>query len=212
MSNQLDRRQVRTKRLLYEALMSLIAEKGADHVTVTDIANRAEINRGTFYLHYRDVPDMLEQLKEHVFEKVRNRITQLNFQDAIHYMDRNEVYPVSVQLFEEIAEHADFLKTMFGPKGDLAYAIRFRELFASHIYAKTQQLGGTSPAAIPPDYIVAYVTSANFGLIMHWLETGLNRTPSEISSYMARIIKLGPMLAFGLHGLPNVDHTLNSER
>ncbi|MGO4273296.1 TetR/AcrR family transcriptional regulator, partial [Paenibacillus sp. TAF58] len=65
-NGKMDRRQARTKQLLRQALMALIEEKGTDGLTVTDITTRAGVNRGTFYLHYRDAQDMLEQIKTEI--------------------------------------------------------------------------------------------------------------------------------------------------
>jgi len=47
------RSAVRSRRLIHTALADLLLEKPLDKITVTDVVNRAEINRGTFYLHYR---------------------------------------------------------------------------------------------------------------------------------------------------------------
>ncbi len=47
----MDRRIARTKTAIREALVALIEEKGFDAILVSDIAERANINRGTFYLH-----------------------------------------------------------------------------------------------------------------------------------------------------------------
>lgn len=193
-----DRRQVRTKQLLYRALMDLIQEKGAANVTVTDLTNRAEVNRGTFYLHYRDVPDMLEQLKEEVFESIRSCVVKLNIPQAMQYADRNEIYPPSVRIFEAFIQHADFLRLMFGAKGDLSFALRFRKLIEAHI---TSQIDLKHIQA-PIDYIIAYMASANFGLIMHWLESGRDLTPEQMSRLLMRIINFGPMVAFGIREFP----------
>src|SRR5512139_3713844 len=56
---KIDPRVIRTRQLLRDALVSLIAEKGFDAITVQDIADRATLNRATFYLHYQDKHDLL---------------------------------------------------------------------------------------------------------------------------------------------------------
>jgi AcrR family transcriptional regulator len=56
---RLDPRVVRTRQMLRDALVSLIEEKGFDAITIQDIADRAGLNRATFYLHYRDKQELL---------------------------------------------------------------------------------------------------------------------------------------------------------
>jgi len=59
---QTDPRVRRTHKLLQEALVELADERGFDTITVGDIAKRAEVNRATFYRHYQDKYDLLDQI------------------------------------------------------------------------------------------------------------------------------------------------------
>lgn len=59
-----DRRVKKTKRQLRLALMELMCEKPQKHISVRELAERADINRGTFYIHYKDVSDLLQQLED----------------------------------------------------------------------------------------------------------------------------------------------------
>jgi len=203
MSEKIDRRQARTKQVLHKALMELIEEKGVDGVTVTDVAKRADVNRGTFYLHYRDVPDMLEQIKNEVFSQIQSCIVPMDPREMTDYADKDEPYPKMVNIFEEIARHAEFLKVMFGPNGDLSYALRFRQFLTTNIINKLnfmEQPNGKM--LVPRDYVVAYMSSANFGMVMHWLESGMKKTPYEIAMMMTQIVNHGPLVSSGLRDRP----------
>ena len=59
-----DRRVRKTKSQLRLALMELLVEKSAKNISVRELAERADINRGTFYIHYRDVGDLLQRLED----------------------------------------------------------------------------------------------------------------------------------------------------
>lgn len=200
MEDKLDRRQIRTKQLLYEALMGLIEEKGADHVTVTDVTKRANVNRGTFYLHYRDVPDMVEQLENEVLERIKGFAARLDFQDSIRFTERDETNPILIEVFEELARHGGFLRIMLGPKGNFSFALKLRKMLSTHLYDKIA-LAVPNPA-LPRDYVVAFMISANFGLIMHWLESGMDQTPAQLAQIMTQIAYYGPMVSFGIKARP----------
>ena len=58
------RSSLRSKQLIQEALMDLLTEKPLYKITVSDVVKRADINRGTFYAHYRDIPDAIDHLIE----------------------------------------------------------------------------------------------------------------------------------------------------
>lgn len=57
------RSSLRSKRLIREALITMMREKPFDKITITDIVKTADINRGTFYAHFRDTDEVLESIK-----------------------------------------------------------------------------------------------------------------------------------------------------
>ncbi|SFB56440.1 transcriptional regulator, TetR family [Cohnella sp. OV330] len=197
MTDKLDRRKARTRQLLHDALMALLQEKSAESITVTDVTGRADVNRGTFYLHYRDVGDMVQQLKDEVMTGVRARVEKLDISAAMQYIDRDEPYPVSVSIFEEIAKHGEFLRIMLGEKGDLSFARQLRELFASRVHAKLSTLS-PNESAVPLDYLISYIASANFGIVTHWLDTGRQLTPAQMAKVMISLMNYGPLVSSGI--------------
>lgn len=65
-----DRRVRKTKKQLRLALMELLAEKSAKSISVRELTERADINRGTFYIHYRDVGDLLQRLEDEMADRL----------------------------------------------------------------------------------------------------------------------------------------------
>lgn len=66
--NHNDRRVKRTKKALYEALLSLLEEKTINEITVTELTTLADVNRATFYFYYTDLIDMLQQIQNEAYE------------------------------------------------------------------------------------------------------------------------------------------------
>ena len=66
------RSALRSKKLINEALADLLTEKPLDKITVTDVVSRADINRGTFYAHYKDIPDVVDHLIQQTFSAIRD--------------------------------------------------------------------------------------------------------------------------------------------
>ncbi len=65
---QVDRRITKTKRALRRALIELMEERGFDAVSVNDLCARADLNRGTFYNHFRSKEDLLAALEDEVMD------------------------------------------------------------------------------------------------------------------------------------------------
>ena len=60
----IDRRVKKTKKQLRLALMHLMTQKSAKSISVRELAEQADINRSTFYIHYKDVNDLLLHLED----------------------------------------------------------------------------------------------------------------------------------------------------
>ncbi|CAM4227417.1 hypothetical protein PAAL109150_16690 [Paenibacillus alkaliterrae] len=61
---KVDRRILKSQESMKKAVIELMTEKNFDDITIQDIADRANINRGTIYLHYQDKFDLLDKLIE----------------------------------------------------------------------------------------------------------------------------------------------------
>ena len=70
------RSAIRSRKLINAALADLLQEKPLEKITVTDVVNRAEINRGTFYAHYTDIPDVLNRMVDQMFCAIRDALAQ----------------------------------------------------------------------------------------------------------------------------------------
>ena len=83
-----DRRVRRTKALLLQGLMQLMESKDVKDISVKELADLADINRGTFYLHYSDVYDMLSQIEDELFVEFHEIIDRTLTPDVAIYAPR----------------------------------------------------------------------------------------------------------------------------
>jgi len=65
-----DRRTRYTRKAIKDAYIELLTELPSSKITVTEVCRRADINRGTFYLHYEALPDVMEDMENEVFEEI----------------------------------------------------------------------------------------------------------------------------------------------
>src|SRR5678816_2441110 len=96
MSDKQDRRSQRTRHLLSAALVELIREKDYNTITVSDIIDRANVGRSTFYAHYRD--------KDDLFVGEMDRVIDVLGRGILHEPDsENSLFP-SLGLFRHVKE------------------------------------------------------------------------------------------------------------
>jgi len=192
-----DRRQIRTKQLIRDALLDLIPQKGLTKITVKDLTERADINRGTFYLHYKDVADLTDQLKEDIFADIPLLTSKIDPTDIKVAAKNNEPYEPIQRLLEFLLSHSDFLRVMLLPQGDPQLTVQLKSSMKENMLKKFDQyLGPESPSpAVPADYFMAYITSANIGLLTHWMMSGNDLPVEDIALMMTKIMSQGPLEA-----------------
>ncbi|WP_270181239.1 TetR/AcrR family transcriptional regulator [Alkalihalobacillus sp. CinArs1] len=194
-----DRRILRTKRMLRQALTELMEEKGFEALTVSSLTERADINRGTFYIHYQDKYDLLDKCEDEILKEFE-RIVREGFptqQNDYRKLVQTDPLPHILKLVEYLSDNSAFLKTILGPKGDPSFQEKLKDLMKKNLTVLIEQRLSDSP--IPTDYLIAYVSSANLGVIQHWLKSGMNESPREIALILSRLTILGPGIEAGLN-------------
>lgn len=86
-----DRRTLYTRMVIKDALLSLLAEKEYADITITDLCREAEINRGTFYLHYANLHEVLDELFDDVLGKMNSVLVQVGCAPA---GEQKQTYPL----------------------------------------------------------------------------------------------------------------------
>ena len=159
--NKTDRRVRRTKSLLMQGLIQLMETKDVKDISVKELADLADINRGTFYLHYSDVYDMLSQIEDQLFMEFYEIIDRTLTPDSVLSSPRTTLY----EIFTFLERHKEMARAMTGPHGDLAFVNRMKNLVKEHldsIWAAGQASGNNR-------YAEAFVVSGCVGVFETWL-------------------------------------------
>ncbi|HYB00649.1 MAG TPA: TetR/AcrR family transcriptional regulator [Ktedonobacteraceae bacterium] len=171
-----DLRVKRTEKLIFDALMQLTIHKGFSAVTVSDITQTAGINRATFYRHYTDKFDLLNQYAQTVYTLLDTDHTPESQQ--AHTQDRHNLPDGLVHIFDHIREHATFYRVMWGKHGDPDFAEKIR------VYIQ-KRIRKSLPKNVPLDeqridFFVSYSASASFGAVLWWLEHDMPYSSEEM--------------------------------
>lgn len=198
MGEKQDRRILRTKHEIKEAFISLLEEKSFDSITVRDLTERANINRGTFYLHYLDKFDLLEKCEEEIFSKILSIFDADAMIDILQGRDMLVRLPFFIQIFEYLQEEAAFMKVILGPNGDPSFQEKIRQVFVNNIHENILPAFDVDTIRVPIALFTTYISSAHLGVIQYWLNTGMKESPEEITSILFNIMMNGPVKASGL--------------
>ena len=192
---KMDRRAVRTRRALREALIALILEKGYEAITVQEITDRADLNRGTLYLHYRDKQDLLLSSINDVYDELLAQFTPISPQNLSMEIPEHHLTIV----FRHVAANANYYRVMLGEHGVPAFITRLRHLISQVSLDRLEALRKLVPARpFPSELVAGFSGGAVIGVIEWWLENDMPMTPEELARYTLQLTVSGLYPTLGL--------------
>ena len=192
-----DERVIKTKKLIKTALSELIQEKGFDHVSITDLTQRANINRGTFYLHYQDKYDLLEKFENEVLDDINtnaeNYIKSIKDIDFLGEDFSNEIKPFINKIFTYIKENYIIMKVILGPKSDMRFQNKIKKALNILLTEKGwDNYFDSQNTFVSKDYFISYLVSAHIGVIRQWIDSGMNESAENMAEMISKMFFLGP--------------------
>jgi AcrR family transcriptional regulator len=180
----MDPRIARTRRSLQEALFELARERPLDDITVSDIVERAEVNRSSFYQHYADKETLLADALDAMADEAEASLPA--------QVDLSSAPPPGVAAyFTHMAEHADLYRRVLGDHGSAVATARLRQ----RVEAIVRDEVSRSPVAglddLPLDVVGAGITGSVLGIIGAWLSRDPLPPPEVAADWVWRVI-LGP--------------------
>jgi len=190
-----DRRSIRTKRLLKEAFAGLLEEQGLDGFSIGDLAERADINRATFYAHYKDMDDMLAVFEEEILSSLMSlkpKIQAVSLAELFRFTQTGTPPHVTIEVFDLLREHGSLLRVLLSSKGDSVFQAHLRDRLCSDLVRSVLNSKYTENPTPLTEYYISYYASATVGLIHHWLDRGMQESSQEMARIMLSIMMLRP--------------------
>jgi len=185
-----DRRVRRTKKLLTQALTQLLQEKQINEITVKELTDLADMNRGTFYLYYKDMFDMLEKIEDGMFEALDEIVSLHEHGDV-----SQQTKPILLDLFHFIEENQEMCRVLLSPHGDMNFLHRLNEVVREKCLKAWPDIRKEKGEA-DFDYHYSFVVFGCAGIIRAWV----NRNCPESAEIMAEMA-YGMILRGSLSGV-----------
>ncbi|NMA02064.1 MAG: TetR/AcrR family transcriptional regulator [Clostridia bacterium] len=199
MNSTEDRRITRTKEAICAALVALIEEKGFEALSVKDIAIKANINRGTFYLHYKDKFDLLDQTLDQVVQDMERILLEIRLVSVADFKETWIPKAIATKLFEYFNDNASLIQAILVTKGNFVLVTKLKQLMLKNIFEKDEAISiKKEKLLVPCEYLASYIASAHFGVVQEWLDRGRRETPEEMAEILLNITFRGPLVAAGV--------------
>ncbi|PEJ58263.1 MULTISPECIES: TetR/AcrR family transcriptional regulator [unclassified Bacillus (in: firmicutes)] len=184
---KVDPRIIRTRQLIKDAFIDLLHEMDLNKITVNRIAERATVNRVTFYLHYRDIQDMMENMALEMGEKLGQIM-----RDSTDYKSIEETDSVKLlKLLEHIAQNAKFYKVVLASTKTPIFTEQLLKIITETITQRREIDSLHIKTDIQKDIIIWYGSSALIGTIVSWLRNDMPYTPQYLAKQLSMLFRIG---------------------
>ena len=176
-----DRRTLKTRKALCDALAELLAEKELEKVTVREIADKADVNRVTFYKHYLDVYDLYDKIEQEVLVEMGMLMLRLEelpadrfFSDLLDYIDGNRTV----------------FRLIFSPNCPSRLRSRFNKL-AEGVFLKTgaerYDKYDTTLTDTDLEYRSRYRSYGCISVIERWVNGGFDISKADLAAMLSEL-------------------------
>ncbi|MFE7273479.1 TetR-like C-terminal domain-containing protein [Streptomyces sp. NPDC057623] len=160
------------------------------------MVDRAEVNRSTFYAHYRDVHELAEAACTSMIDDLIGVVVALDPAAPKPSGPPEDPDPTLTAFFAHFAEHAGLYRSLLGPTGSARVIehVRLRTTAAAHSYGcapdDAPPPDAMDPAGIPHDVPAAFVAGALIGVATDWLQRGCPVTPAEMTTRTKPLLQI----------------------
>ena len=169
-----------TKKRLKEALLTLLQKKPVNEISVTELSELADVNRGTFYFHYTDVYDILYKTQDEFFREFETILDS-------DKDDKTNIYQYLLKIFSFLGDNHDMCSVFFSENNDMKFCNRIKLLVNNHLCSLWKNTD-ISCNPMRMEMYNAFIVNGCAGIMKRWLDDGLKETSEEIAVLVSSII------------------------
>lgn len=176
---KVDRRILKSQEAIKKAVIELMSEKNFDDITIQDISDKANVSRGTIYLHYLDKFDLLDKLIEEHIKKMREiceSASELDFKEA------------NLPWFEYLESHYLFFSTMLASKGAPSFRSQFHEFLIEEFKDEVNITEGKN-YGLNEDIILQFIVTSYVGIVEWWITNGMPYPPHVMAEQVGILLE-----------------------
>ncbi|MDF2887406.1 MAG: transcriptional regulator, TetR family [Lacrimispora sp.] len=177
-----DRRIRKTQRLLKKSLLELMEKKDFKNISVKDITELADLNRGTFYLHYADTYSLLQEMETEVLKDFQNMVN--GYRDAFK---KASLMPVTIPIIQYIEENKKICKILFENSSSNDFVNRFHTLILKNGTAIIKEQYPNAKD-VTLNYFLEFITYGLTGVFKQWLNTDMQQPKEEVAEFVDKVI------------------------
>ena len=176
----MDRRQIKTRKAVFNAFIELLDEKGYADITIQDIIDRADIGRSTFYSHFQTKEDLLSVICEEIFLHV---FAEHGEKEEHHdFSDSKELDAELTHILYHLGDHRKAIRSILSAD----CADTFMRYFKRNLYETVSKERVPMPQGVPEGYALHHYVSSYADTVRWWMDNE-GYTPEDMIRYFKRM-------------------------
>ncbi|WP_378932457.1 TetR/AcrR family transcriptional regulator [Metabacillus herbersteinensis] len=176
---KVDRRIGKFQEAIKKAVIELMTEKKFDDITIQDISDRANVSRGTIYLHYLDKFDLLDKLIEEHINELRELCESASEMD---FIDANLIW------FEYLESHYLFFTTMLASKGAPSFRSQFHQFLIEEFKDEVDITKGKN-RGLNEDVVLQFIVTSYVGIVEWWFKNERPYSPQVMAEQVGILLE-----------------------
>jgi AcrR family transcriptional regulator len=177
----------RTKKALYDSMISLMKDHSCLSISVKDICEAADVGRSTFYAHYQSQYDLLKEIEDHA---LAGMIKVMEFRlEKLPEITTDGLYAGFRELLEYIAGNGDSIQALLSENGDTRFQRKYFMAAIEKMRFIRKHKGDKSPDEQEIKYITLFVTGGFIALIQEWLKSGIDTPIPAMAALFVKLVQ-----------------------
>ncbi len=182
----MDRRIKKTRNSLEKALLHFMKNKNITKISVKELCQYADVNRGTFYLHYNNIFDMLESIQNKILEEFKKDLSKYN--DFNSNFNMGYLENLLIDIFNFFDKNSEICLTLSSENGDSIFESKLNEIVYNTMHPIRNRLEDEDKLFF--HYYYSFFISGVTKIILEWLKTGKKESPKKMMSLTLNTMNL----------------------
>ncbi len=182
----MDRRQRKTREAIFNAFIALLSEKNVNKITVSDIIERADIGRATFYDHFETKDYLIKELCEELFCHIFDSMNSHNNHRHIFECDAPD--SVFLHLFLHLQKNDNNILQLLSSDNNDLFLTYFRDGLHELIKSQEDIYKYSEKMSLPSDYWTNHVATTFVTTVKWWIDNRMQESPEQITEFFLKAI------------------------
>ena len=180
-----DKRSRKSRQAIKEAFKEMVLTQEMSHIVIKDLAEKADVNRKTFYLHYTDVYNVLEDVEDELLEDIKKIFGKFDM-DKI----KTDPYPLLIAISEGVtgSENETFNKLLFSSTISGNFLGKIKDMLKKELFNSYRFNSSTAPNVA---FILSFIVSGVVDCYRDWYLSDRSESLEELARELSELIKHG---------------------